>query len=41
MSIILESLTDLLRGLALASLIFLAIPLVVAMLTTIREREGE
>lgn len=41
MAILLETLTDLVRGLALATLLLLAVPLVRAMLATIREREGE
>lgn len=41
MSILFETLTDIIRGLAFAGLLFLTIPLVRAMLATIREREGE
>lgn len=41
MSILFETLTDIIRGLAFAGLLFLAIPLVRAMLATIRENEGE
>ena len=41
MAILLETLTDIIRGLAFAGLLFLTIPLVVAMVATIREKEGE
>lgn len=41
MNIIMATLTDILRGLAVATLLLLAVPLVRAMLATIRESEGE
>lgn len=41
MAILFETLTDIIRGLAVASLLILTIPLVRAMLATIRESEGE
>lgn len=40
MTIILESLTNLLRGAAAVTLLLFSVPLVRAMLATIREREG-